>query len=230
MKENPSHNSRLIAVVPGWSATVNNKLTQNAYNTLFNKLCDGFDVQMFFFPNGGTKHKIEELTEMLADYFEYYENQYEFKVLLGHSMGGCVAGNLIAKTNNEYGFDGLITTASPMKGTKAAWLAGMWSPSAKDMMPNSEFTQSLRKAEINIEDKLALYAQYDYIVPRSSAAWLPDNNQMIGGTEHLSILFKDQTAMEIWGWLTYGLLGESGHNSSYRGTVNISTLGQLSTR
>lgn len=131
------------------------------------------------------------------------ETGREDLILIGHSMGGLVSAWYATKLAKEKTVTDLITIASPLEGTPMARIG--IGPNAKEMNPNSEFIQELRKA-IQENQTIRFYhiatRRDQLVIPGTSALIIGHNHFVFDDLGHASLLYSKRTAKQIAEWVS----------------------------
>jgi len=179
----------------------------------FNK---GFDRIVLSYPDRGTRISITDICDDLYDPLSMLCRQYKFVGFVGHSMGGLVGRRLMFLSGDEKLFDAYVSIASPHSGTRLVSLlprslVERLSPSAADMRPGSNFLRLLDEVGVPKDIPcMTIAAALDTLVWPSSSTRIKGvkDHVTIPKTSHLTVALSNRTFLEIWGWLTYGILGE----------------------
>ncbi len=113
-------------------------------------------------------------------------------ILVGHSMGGLAA----SKAGMDVSATHIVTLGSPLKGTKAAYLG--FGENARQMRPNSEFTQKLQEDLLAYESShqtkfYQVASTKDQLVPAESARLLLSEKRkemVVHDLGHASLLYS----------------------------------------
>ena len=175
----------------------------------------GYDTVCAHFPHNGFG-PIEDSAEKIGCVIEEMRPFYEHLTFVGHSMGGLLGRFLVQHLEMDQ-IDAYVSLGTPHNGTWLAW-AGLWSHSARQMRVGSDFIRGLNETPWPSKiPAMALQAQMEEIVlPQRHAEISFGKNQVIPWTTHVSLPLAWRTYAEIYGWLTYGVFGESGPHG-YRG-------------
>lgn len=199
--------SRTAIFLPGWG-THN---TTTMFHKIFLNNLDIFTrIHCIFEKTAGINNEITTLTDDLyAHIVEKLIDKTDEFTLIGHSMGGLMAIDLIQRYPElKPHINSIITIASPLKGAnKLVNIPSIFSKSANQMKQSSEFLNNL---EININKlekipTLHISASNDLLVPIKNTYFSTTNayQQTIPNTNHLTILLKNRTSQEINGWVQY---------------------------
>lgn len=124
-------------------------------------------------------------------------------------------GGLVGRAIDDSLYDSYVSLGTPHNGTWAA-LGGFWSQAARDMIPGSKFLADLKYGRIWNKYSLNISAQYDILVPNSF--FNQDVEDLtIPNTTHVSLLWSKRTFYEIYSWLIYEVLNETGLTSKDEG-------------
>ncbi len=132
------------------------------------------------------------------------ENGSKKITLIGHSMGGLVS-SYYAMNMAEDSISDIITIASPLKGTKMAYLG--LGQCAKEMRPDSSIIKNLKK-QIHLEENINFYhiatKTDQLIVPYSSSIIKKDKSKhfILNYMGHASILYSRKVNDQIIKWLS----------------------------
>lgn len=144
-------------------------------------------------------HSIHDYTQKLAAFVEEVrkESGAEKVILIGHSMGGVVSANYALDPANQDAVAKVVTLGSPHQGTIAAHLGKVFSPCARDMLPNSSQVKNLKK--MDEENKkvpvLCVGAAIDALILPSSSAFLNGplvTSERVTEEGHLSLMYSDK--------------------------------------
>lgn len=115
--------------------------------------------------------------------------------LVGHSMGGLVCANYAVKyaTEDRVRIAKLITIGSPLQGTPMAYVAKLFCKCAAEMVPNSDFINTLNENIQDLKDVPRYHIGFggDWIVPKSKSFFKGSrNHQKISYMGHVSALLS----------------------------------------
>lgn len=176
----------------------------------------GYDTVCAHFPNNGFG-AIEDSAERIGCVIEEMRPFYEHLTFVGHSMGGLL-GRFLIQNMGTTSIDSYVSMGTPHLGTWLAWL-GHWSASARQMRTDSSFLEALIDTPWPSHiPALALQAQFEEIVlPKANAKIDFGRNQIIPWTTHVSLPLAWRSYVEVLGWLTYSVFGESGPHGAGKG-------------
>lgn len=130
---------------------------------------------------------IEELTKKFSLYFE--EEKISNVILIGNSLGSIISLNYLNKYNGWKHVKKIISMSGPFYGSNLAYLVFWFSKSARQMLPNSKFLNSLTKNVKNKNRITCVSAEIDFIVPRHSSQIRGCNNKVIKILGHTNLQF-----------------------------------------
>ena len=143
---------------------------------------------------------ITELSERVADKMDEIADKTGEKgiYLIGHSMGGLVSRYYSSSPRGAGRVRGIITIASPYRGTRIAVLG--IGKNAKEMIPDSEFLKELNKKPI--PQIYALWSTLDnLIVPPEYAFMEGMPNDSLPFKGHIALLFSNAVYSRVLGRL-----------------------------
>ncbi len=143
---------------------------------------------------------ITELSERVADKMDEIADKTGEKeiYLIGHSMGGLVSRYYSSSPRGAGRVRGIITIASPYKGTRIAVLG--IGKNAKEMVPGSEFLNELNKK--TMPKIYALWSTLDNLIVPPEYAFMegmPNDSLPLKG--HIAMLFSNVVYRHIVGYL-----------------------------
>jgi pimeloyl-ACP methyl ester carboxylesterase len=144
---------------------------------------------------GDPRLGIDTYTEVITEKIKEIQEKTGSKqvILIGHSMGGLVCKNY-AHANSQT-VRSIITIGSPLKGTQTARFGSIFSDSARDMVPGSDF---LTKMENFTEPSTQIASSCDEIViPNSSAQGGKEEDSVIDDAGHVGLLFSGKTVRAL---------------------------------
>lgn len=171
-----------------------------------------YDKVVLSYHNRGVSQSIPEIAVGLLPLLDALRAGYEHITFIGHSMGGLI-GRCLEFLRPGL-LDAYVSIATPHGGTYLASL-DRWgiSPSVVDMAPFTGFLEGL-ESKPWIIPSLVIAAKWDQLIfPQYSALDLVGTNvekTTIPWTEHVTVALSERTYLEIWGWLTYAIFGETG--------------------
>jgi pimeloyl-ACP methyl ester carboxylesterase len=150
-------------------------------------------------------------------------------VLVGHSMGGLISEQAAL----EGGIDGVVTIATPHRGSSAAHFLG-WPlvSSARDMVPGSDYLTRLISDPRPRPPILAVAARRDGLLRRETAFPHREHQALIAPGNHLGVIYSAKLAAGVMQWMN-GLDSTqhpAGWDSSLLGTDPVSNLAVLADR
>ena len=114
--------------------------------------------------------------------------------LIGHSMGGLVSRYYSSSPRGKGRVRGIITIASPFKGTRIAVLG--IGKNAKEMIPGSEFLNELNKKPM--PEIYALWSTLDNLVVPPEYAFMEGMpNDFLPLKGHIALLFSNAVYSRI---------------------------------
>ena len=155
----------------------------NLKNNIVTKVVAGIINKMI--PGGWKKPvvkkntPISDIAQLLLTFLKHEVKDYTNIILIGHSMGGLVAKNVICEVLDgncpdfEQNIIGYCSIATPHLGSLTSVLLGPLNINAKEMVPLNEHLMTLNHQWLEIADQIpkALYiiAKSDEVVPQASA-------------------------------------------------------------
>ncbi|MDO3379224.1 alpha/beta fold hydrolase [Geoalkalibacter halelectricus] len=142
---------------------------------------------------------IEPLTELAAGKIDQIrrEQGVEQVDLIGHSMGGMIARNLVQLRGGADKVCRVICIATPHQGSRLAPFA--MTPLARTLMPDSTFLQRLATAERPKDVQFfSIYTRHDNLVIPTESAILENAPAIeVSGIGHSCLLFSRRVADHV---------------------------------
>jgi pimeloyl-ACP methyl ester carboxylesterase len=118
--------------------------------------------------------------------------------LIGHSMGGLVCTNYAvnyAEEDNVH-IAKIITLASPLRGTKTAYIASPFCKAAQEMTPNSKFLQELHSKRLALNPDIFFHigCGIDLIVNKDNSFFEGENDYVFPFQGHFSPIYSPKVA------------------------------------
>lgn len=209
----PNKPSTLIAFAPGWGDP---SLVIDRLVSRFHKHLPDYDTYTMSYQNRGVTEPIDITIQRQTKILSKLAKGYDRVFLIGHSLGGLI----IRGISQEIPVSGVVTIASPHRGTKIANLAPQWFTSVHQMRYISDFLKNL--PEPKAPAVLSIQASFDPLLWPQTTAKLPSaENITIPRTSHISVCTRGRTFWEIYAWLEYTICPDKidpvdyGHCSDY---------------
>ena len=147
-------------------------------------------------PSYASLQQISENLKAHIDKISHQTGIHSF-ILIGHSMGGLVAGYYAEYLNQQQQIKQIFTLGSPLYGTKIATIA--FTPNGKQMRPKSPFLKQLReKIKTTSTSYFHLASQLDNMIFPWSSAFIQENpHQIYLELTHQELIHHSQVVHDI---------------------------------
>jgi len=143
-----------------------------------------------------------KLRKLILEIRKHTPDSQKLKInLVGHSMGGLVCTHYAVTyaEQDEVDIRKIITVASPLQGTKIAYLASPFCECAREMLPNSPFLRQLRAKASQLDRSLFFHigCGTDFIVSQHRSFLEGQNDHLLPYHGHMSPLYSPQVVKQI---------------------------------